>query len=82
LFSGLVLPGPAEAVFLGEFPERAGIQEGFSFQLREDFLSLDVQAVPLKQVLRAISEKGGIEIILSDPAEEEIFVKFTELPPR
>lgn len=74
-----LVPDASEAVLPEEVSDRAGNPAAFFYQLQDGLLSVDIQAIPLEQVLKAISEEADIEVLLSGPAEEEISLQFTQL---
>ena len=82
LLLSLLLPLPlgSQDAPSGTVSGEAGLPEGLSFQFKEGFLSVDIEEVPLDQVLRAIAEEAGIRLVFYGRPQEEISVTFTDVP--
>ena len=73
---------PAETPQAAE-PEDLFIDDGFEDQvlieLKEGLLTVDVQDVPLNQVLTTVAEQGKFRVLFVDPAQDLISLTFTGL---
>ena len=49
-------------------------------ELKEGLLTVDVQDVPLNQVLTAVAQKGKFRVLFLDPTQDRTTLAFAELP--
>jgi len=76
--------GTTQAAEPGTEPEDLFIDDSFEdevlIELKEGLLTVDVQDVPLNQVLSTVAEQGKFRVLFVNPAQDMISLAFTDLP--